>query len=495
MKINFLFSILAISLISCSNEDKQSDREANGIKGNVKSILSIDYKAIDKFGQGDIVKEKPTAFGTEYSLYDSLGNILEHRHYYLSECLKRSEYEYDENGNEIKWTRFDEKDDSKIKYGYEYEYDDKGNKILEINIEDGSRGVVKNEYDENERLILKKSKDFEYSYKYTDDGKVKEWIFEDDLGNKRHVTYEYDEKGNEIKEILIIPKSEYECCFLSKYDSLSRVIDVIRINNPDADKGEVTQRVKYYYKGNANLPYRIVKWGENGDIEDETYTVWFSSESDTLSIIKLNKNNCITEISNWHKKKNNIIETFYDVKSEIFSCEKYHYTDGVLQSVIDENENTSSYEYDGNNLKRIIRQLTDGKSISVYSKGKIQSSTRYDKQNQIESEYIYEYTGDKSNGMQIIKFTDSEKKQSISELTFKNGKLVQSKNTQNGITEIIDIEYNEKGDIISANNKLKGEKITYVYKYDTFDNWYYKVEFKNDKAETITERSIEYFTF
>lgn len=498
MKINlFLFSVLAISLISCSNENKQSDRETNGIKGNVKSILSINYKAIDKFGQGDIVKEKPNAFGTEYSLYDSLGNILEHKYYYISKCHKRSEYEYNENGNITKWTSFDEDDDSKIKYGSEYEYDDKGNKILEIDIRDGSREVIKNEYDENGRLILQKEIYWDNLYKYTDDGKVKEWInlYKSSFGReKRHETYEYDEKGNRIKEIVIFtPKSEYERCLLYKYDDLNRVIDAIRINNSDVDKGEVTQRTKYYYKGNANLPYRITKWGKNGDIEDETYSIWFSSESDTLSIINLNKNNCITEISNRYKKKNNIIETNYNVESEIFLSDKYNYSDGVLQSVIDKNENVSSYEYDGNNLKKITQQFTDGKSISVYNKGKIQSTTCYDKHNKIESEYIYEYTGDKNNGIQIIKYTDTEKKLSISELIFKNGKLVQSKDTQNGIVEIIDNEYNEKGDIICSNNKSKGEKTTYVYKYDPFDNWYYKIEFKNDKAETITERSIEYF--
>lgn len=499
MKINlFLFSIITTSFFSCSNESKQSDRELDGIKGNVKSILSIDYKAIDKFGQGDIVKEKPEAFGTKYSLYDSLGNILEHNFYYLSKCQKKYENEYNKDGLWIKWMSFDDDDDSKVKYGSEIEYDNQGNKISEIDINDGSKDIIKNEYDENGKLILIREKYWNDSYKYTADGKIKEWIrlYKGSLGSDiQHETYEYDKKGNIIKNVVIFtPKSEYERCLLYKYDNLNRKIDEIRINNSDIDKGEVTQRIKYYYKDNLNLPYRTTTWGKNGDIEDETYSVWFSSDSDTLSIINLNKDNCITKICNKYKKKDNILTTDYNVESEIFSSDKYNYSDGILRSVIDKNGNVSSYLYDGNKLKEITRQSADGKSITIYNKGKIQSTIYYDKHNKIESECTHEYTGDKDNGTHTIRFTDSEKKVSINELTFKNGKLVQSKNTENGIIEIIDNEYNEKGDLKCSNNTSKGEKITYTYKYDPFDNWYYRIQSKNDKAEIITERSIEYFS-
>lgn len=499
MKINlFLFGIITTFFFSCSNGNKQSDREVNGIKGNVKSILSIDYNAIDKFGQGNIVKERPKAFGTEYSQYDSLGNILEHKYYYFSKCQKQYESEDNKDGHCIKWISFDDDDDSQIKYGSEYKYDNKGNKILEIDIKNGSKDIIKNEYDENGRLILQREKYWDDSYKYTADGKIKEWIniYKGFSGkDKRHETYEYDEKGNRIKDIVIFtPKSEYERCVLYKYDNLNRKIDEIRINNSDANKGEVTQRVKYYYKNNLNFPYRMTIWGKNGDIEDETYTVWFSSDSDTLSIVNLNKNHCITAISNMYKKKDNIVTTDYIVESEIYSSDKYNYSNGILQSVIDKNGNVSSYVYDGNKLKEITRQFTDGKSITIYNKGLIQSITYYDKHSKIESEYIHEYRGDKDNGTHIIKFSDSEKQLSINELTFKSGKLVQTKNTQNGIIEIINYEYNEKGDLICSNNTSKGEKITYTYKYDPFDNWYYRIQSKNNKADIITERSIEYFT-
>ena len=135
MKINlFLFGIITTFFFSCSNGNKQSDREVNGIKGNVKSILSIDYNAIDKFGQGNIVKERPKAFGTEYSQYDSLGNILEHKYYYFSKCQKQYESEDNKDGHCIKWISFDDDDDSQIKYGSEYKYDNKGNKTLNTSL-------------------------------------------------------------------------------------------------------------------------------------------------------------------------------------------------------------------------------------------------------------------------------------------------------------------------------------------------------------------------
>lgn len=495
MKINlFLFSIVILFFCSCSTEKKQSDREKDGIKGNVESISSISYIAIDKFGQGDIVKGRPAPFGSAYLLYDSLGNILESKHYYLSKCHKMYESEQNKNGKLVKFLYFDE-DDSKILLGHEYEYDNKGNVILEIDLIDGSRDIIKNQYDENGRLVLQKGKLRDNSYTYTEDGKVKEWYKGYPHYEKRHETYEYDEKGNKTKAIVIFtPKSKYERCVLYKYDNQNRQIDEITINNPDPDKGETTQRTKYYYKDNATLPYRTTTWGKSGSIEDETYSVWFLNGTDTASILILDQNIHPIRLIDRHKKQDNVVKINYDMEAEIYLSNIYNYSDGILQSKTDKDGNISSYEYEGNELKTITEQLTDGKKcIITYNKGKIQSKTFYDQHNKIENACSYEYTGEDNDGTQLIKSTNAENKTSITELIFKNGKLIQSKNTQNGIVEITDNEYNEKGDLICANNKSKGEKLTYTYKYDPFDNWYYRIQFRNDKAELITERSIQYF--
>jgi len=118
------------------------------------------------------------------------------------------EYEYDDTGKQIKWNRFNEKNE--IAGWTEYQYDSEGNKIKEISYySDGTASSIK-EYDEkgNEIKVIFYYEDgtIEWWAEYTSDGRyVKYVVYEEDgsrsesdydrNGELRITTY-YDAAGN-----------------------------------------------------------------------------------------------------------------------------------------------------------------------------------------------------------------------------------------------------------------------------------------------------------
>ena len=72
------FSVLLLGcfFVSCANQPSKTDRENENFKGLVKSVLTIEYNALDKFGEGKITRNDPSFWGSEYVLFDSIGNYL-----------------------------------------------------------------------------------------------------------------------------------------------------------------------------------------------------------------------------------------------------------------------------------------------------------------------------------------------------------------------------------------------------------------------------------
>ena len=114
--------------------------------------------------------------------FDEKGNWIKETNY--DENDKMSSYrtfEYDENGRVTKETDYDT--DGKVSSYCTYEYDEKGNWIKETN------------YDENDKMSSYRT------FEYDENGRVtKETDYNTDGKVSSYCTYEYDEKGNRIKD-------------------------------------------------------------------------------------------------------------------------------------------------------------------------------------------------------------------------------------------------------------------------------------------------------
>ena len=96
----------------------------------------------------------------------------------------------------------------------------------------------------------------------------------------------------------------------------------------------------------------------------------------------------------------------------------------------------------------------------------------------------------------------------VTKKTFEEGDFIGYRNFQYNSThdlikevreewaETTNFKYDEKRNLIEV-EKLEDNKVCsttiFKYKYDAFENWIERVEFKNDKPIYITERKIEYY--
>ena len=103
-----IFSIIiSLIVIFCSAQNKpKNDLQRRNLKGNVKSVREISYKAVKKSGVIQKGKRRTIKhrYGyDDYIIFNDKGNIVEKNYYKSNESL--------------------------VKYKHTYKYDDKGNKI------------------------------------------------------------------------------------------------------------------------------------------------------------------------------------------------------------------------------------------------------------------------------------------------------------------------------------------------------------------------------
>lgn len=174
-----LILIISLSayLISCGN-DSQNLNEDN-LRGNVKSVLTIGYKAEDEFG---IISEKEMRT-SEFIHYNQSGKRVKRTDEYFGEKQTQIQnlYTYDSKGNLIEWKSKSLFGDT-LKYISKYTYDDKNYKIIE-------------EHNDKESGFS-----YRYEYKYDATGKLiqKVIIQESTLTGKTIFTYIGDNVNEEI---------------------------------------------------------------------------------------------------------------------------------------------------------------------------------------------------------------------------------------------------------------------------------------------------------
>lgn len=472
---------------SCSeNYVLKTDKENDNLKGNVKSVIKVRYKAVDKFGEGNIVKGEPYCF-IEFSEYDSVGNYREKGDYYLSKITKRATHFYDKNGREYKYEYYDNGDDSKVSFGYERKFDNKGTIIEEKDLSDGNVFKYQAKYDNNGKLIYYKDKYTRNYYKYSD-GNLIQHIEKDDVFENTYThNYEYDSNGNMIKESRLFSGGQYY--FFSKYDQFNRVIDSYRskVDNPLISDIEI--RTKHFYENDSvKLAYLTKTWDSNGKLSSQVKKIWFTNANDTTCILELDDNNNIYRLYDIHKDINNKIEVFYLIDSKLSYKLNYHYRDGKLSFTINDSKNKTSYNYnDKGELFEVIGEYGTTKYVTTYVKNKKMKSITYH-QDSIESCIVYDY---KKDGDVVI---ETETKTcgtnvEIYKSYYKEDKIIKAIDKQFGTREFF---YNDRGERI-CNKMGNGDEVRYFYEYDSKGNWIKQISYKNGLPDEVAERSISYY--
>lgn len=512
--INFL--LIALLLSSCNNAKKESARESAGLRGLVKKVISIDYDAIDRFGEGEIITTKPQAFGSNIIVYDSLGNIINKRDFYFRERTISSEMFLNEKRQWTKWISYD--DTEKVEFSKSFEYNEQGDKIKEIDLLDGDIENIKIKYNEQGQKIYEKNDLYTTTYKY--DGKnliekiatwrigyfstvyirkykyneqnnlVEETEYND--GKLEEVKkYEYDTKGNKIKYYIKNEKGKIICEFY-KHDEYNRVIDILTTNGEDYNNSDILSREKYFYVDNlANTPYRIQTWNEKGELISDNYDVCFMVLGDTISQVSLDKENNITYIVRLAQKGNNLHRISYKIESDPTTT-TYNYADNKLVSQYDSDGHSINYEYNKDELIKKTEELKRNKIITLYDNEQEKSITSYDNNNKVLWNKILSYEGNDKNGKRICKMNSKEDGDSSIETIYVNKKIAKTIETSKGITVTSEYTYNEHGDITEIKS-TNGELRKYTYEYDPFGNWIKRISYNKDGLSYVTERFIEYF--
>ena len=318
-----------------------------------------------------VIKEQTSNYyyGNVVYEYDEFGNLI--RDFY-------KEYAYDEKGNLIEETFYDEEGNFVEKIGYKYDstgkliqmmhYSESGNALGWTQYEYAPGGEIVNEvyYDENGQIS------YWFGYAYNADGIVEKKIYHESDGDIAY-WYEYDAAGNQLREIHNSSNGKVNWWNELVYD----------------EKGNVLSEVEYDYRGKVNWRGEYSYDANGNRIKSVTY-----NKDDT--------------ISDWR-------EHVYDREGKILKSTNYKY-DGTpymwVEYTYDENGNEIKYtEYNENGIATDWRESAytiDGNgntTSTVYDeKGQVESKKTVNSMGYVVSEYVaawdaeynynYTYIGD-----------------------------------------------------------------------------------------------------
>lgn len=333
--------------------------------GNITEEYEYEYDA-----WGNQVKEicydaKGDLTGKYEHEYDIQGNEIKFVTYHADGSIDEwSEYEYDSQGNKIKsityhangsidtwmeWNQYGDiikekgcyADNTEYSYEYQYEYDEWGNHVKVTC------------YDEDGSVINL----YEYQYEYDEQGNVTEWYMNGEVIG----TYEYDEEGN-----LVVYLGGFESIFSGcvmvwnqqkeQYDKQENVIKRIWY---DTD-GNIDRWSEYEYDSQGDMK-KIIEYDEEGEI-----TSWREYEYVAIEIPP--RSELYESIEERENVDNNEIyvlkefSVFYLDGSLVSRCEyEYDYAGKELKETwFDKDGNVSQWyecEYENNLSGHEIKKL------------------------------------------------------------------------------------------------------------------------------------------
>jgi antitoxin component YwqK of YwqJK toxin-antitoxin module len=251
--------ILLIPLIGCDHQKGDNkDLAIYGLRGHVRSLNEISFKAVDKFG----VVQKESR-GRQHLLVKDI-NVL-----------------FDKQGRLSELNNFDTQNNLLRKWIYKYEAN---SKLFEINMyhPDGKLWI-KTSYVYDEKGLLIEKSDYlpdgtqymNFKHKYDTNGKLIESasLYNGEVSNDYYI---YDDKGNRIEETTkgkyFNDKSTY------KYNSDNKVIE----RTSYYSDGRVMNKTTYHYDDLSN-EIKMDSFGPGGElINNESYSYEFDKNKNWI---------------------------------------------------------------------------------------------------------------------------------------------------------------------------------------------------------------------
>ena len=319
----FILSTFCILInFSCTTdkEKKLSDIEKMKLKGNIKSIKSVEYDAKEKFGK--IVKEKITydKYPNYEIAFNKSGNQIEFSSYPYGKLKSKRTYKYDEKGNITELNEYSSNGNLLKKSIYNY---DNESNLSNCNIykSDGSLenkivwSYINNKLKEYTKLDSDKKTILKYVYKYENDDltEAKQYGLKGNLDN-----FKYDSNSNLIKQEELNSNENLIKLETSVFDSENNIIEK---NIYDSDN-VLENKHTYRYNKNNNLIEHT-----NDDIGWGTFTY------------RYNENGELYEQVNFNLKKENTYNLkkiyIYDDNGNWIKLTEFK---GVLPNTINERE-------------------------------------------------------------------------------------------------------------------------------------------------------------
>ncbi|MBJ2176550.1 hypothetical protein JBL43_20040 [Aureibaculum sp. A20] len=241
MKIQY-YSYLLILLLSCSNQPvRETDLKRMNLNGNVKSVKLTQFKAV--LNNGVIEKEKfENSEGVIYAdnkyFFNKNGMILEHKEYLSDTLNSRISIQYDKNLNILKKHYYNSTGELINESTFENTHNSNGELIEEKELMRGNEFKNKwiNKIFKDKKEVIKinhSGSDTLKSYKYEYDKKgnrIKEIRYQSDGSVFIEIMNSFDNNNSRIKEIVIgsandtISNENYEYLEFDLYNNLKRVL-------------------------------------------------------------------------------------------------------------------------------------------------------------------------------------------------------------------------------------------------------------------------------
>lgn len=273
----FLFLIFNISFGQSYNDLQQEKEWKEKTKKEKETVFRQKIKT--KFYFSDDVLSSMSRFDKrgnlieqiKYSDYDTItrkniykyddNDILLEEYYFgpYNGTPTRIEYLYDDKNNKIRKTEFDAR--MKMSQITSWVYNRQGNpdRKITINWRYDTSGIIKYQYDELNRMIKAthfiNTKIFNllYEYKYDNQDNIIEWSMYDNVGFIMREIYEFDERGNKIREIAEGKTGERRTNEKFIYDEHNNLISRIYFEGKDTNKIRESDNYKYIYNANGNV--------------------------------------------------------------------------------------------------------------------------------------------------------------------------------------------------------------------------------------------------
>lgn len=284
MRYIFIVIFIVFSNYLYSQQETMSgykdDREISNLKGNIKKIVSYQYKAVEKslkIEKSDFI-DKDLSF---YIVYDKNRNIFE-------------EGSYEKENKKLSYIQNKYKDNSLIK-SISY---NSANKIIEFSYYkyDKSKKLIETLFTDNKNKSHTK---ISYYYK---DGKITlEQVYDFESNTSEKFEYKYDKNNNLIKQEREIFRNQKHKIILS-YDNKNIVSKVEEI------AGNKNLGFYYYYNTKKQLNKFNIKWlHDNTEMSDKIY---YNENGDIIKISTTERDNKKSETTYKYKydKNKNWIE-------------------------------------------------------------------------------------------------------------------------------------------------------------------------------------------